>query len=57
MDVLRIENGGITGKKVKAPVPDKWFGSTAFDAASFQPHPVYGFVCPLLVSSAVTPAP
>jgi hypothetical protein len=48
VDVLRIENGGRTGKKVKAPVRDKWFGSPTADSASFQPHPDYGFMCPLL---------
>ena len=39
VDVLRIDGGGLTGKKVKAPVRDEWFGSAAFDAASFQSHP------------------
>ena len=41
VDVLRIDGGGLTGKKVKAPVPDKWFGSPTSDASSFQPHPDY----------------
>jgi hypothetical protein len=48
IDVLRIENGGLTGKKVKAPVRDDWLGSPAADSASFQPHPTFGFVCPVL---------
>jgi hypothetical protein len=48
VDVLRIDGGGRLGKKVKAPVRDEWIGGTAADAASFQPHPQYGFMCPLL---------
>src|SRR5215212_4290198 len=48
VDVLRIDNGGLTGKKVKAPVRDQWFGSPASDAASFEPHPMFGFMCPVL---------
>jgi hypothetical protein len=48
IDVIRIANGGTTGKKVKAPVRNEWFGSPTRDAASFQPHPTFGFVCPIL---------
>jgi hypothetical protein len=48
VDVLKIKDGGLTGKKVKAPVRSEWFGSPTADSATFQPHPVYGFVCPLL---------
>jgi hypothetical protein len=48
VDVLKIEDGGLTGKKVKAPVRSEWFGSPTADSAAFQPHPVYGFVCPIL---------
>jgi hypothetical protein len=48
VDVLRIEAGGTTGKKVKAPVPAGWLGTQSLDADSFQPHPEYGFVCPVL---------
>jgi hypothetical protein len=48
VDVLRIDGGGSTGKKVKAPVPSEWFGSPTADAASFQPHRDYGFMCPVL---------
>jgi hypothetical protein len=55
VDVLRIDGGGSSGKKVRAPVPDKWFGSQAFDAASFQPHPQYGFVCPVLKAGVELP--
>ena len=33
VDVLKIESGGTTGKKVKAPVRSEWFGSPASDAA------------------------
>jgi len=46
--VLRIDAGGLTGKKVKAPVRKEWFGSPTADSASFQPHPDFGFVCPIL---------
>ena len=46
VDVLRIDGGGRLGKKVKAPVRDEWIGGAAADAASFQPHPQYGFMCP-----------
>jgi hypothetical protein len=56
IDVLRIDNGGIDGKKVKAPVPASWFGSPTLDAAAFQPHPVYGFMCPILKASVDVPA-
>ena len=44
--MLRIDAGGLTGKKVKAPVRKEWFGSPTADSASFQPHPDFGFVCP-----------
>jgi hypothetical protein len=39
VDVLRIDSGGLTGKKVKAPVSNSWFGSPTADAESFQSHP------------------
>jgi LVIVD repeat-containing protein len=48
VDVLKIDSGGRTGKKVKAPVRNEWFGSPTADSASFQPHPDYGFMCPVL---------
>lgn len=38
----------LTGKKVKAPVRNEWFGSPTADSTSFQPHPDYGFMCPVL---------
>ena len=56
IDVLRIDSGGLTGKKVKAPVRSEWLGSPAADAASFQPHPVYGFMCPILKPSVDVPS-
>jgi hypothetical protein len=55
IDVLRIDSGGLTGKKVKAPVRNEWFGSPAADSASFQSHPVYGLMCPLLKPDLDTP--
>jgi hypothetical protein len=48
VDVVRIAGGGRTAKKVKAPVPQEWFGSPTADSTVFQPHPVYGFMCPVL---------
>ena len=53
--MLRIDNGGLTGKKVKAPVRDEWFGSPTPDSASFQPHRTFGFVCPVLKPGVDTP--
>ena len=44
------------GKKVKAPVPSQWFGSPAADAASFQPSPTYGFMCPVLQTGVAAPS-
>jgi len=48
VDVLKIEDGGLTGKKVRAPVRNEWLGSPTADAATFQSHPTFGFVCPVL---------
>jgi len=48
IDVLRIDGGGLSAKKVTAPVPGSWFGSPTLDAGLFQPHPVFGYVCPVL---------
>ena len=53
VDVLRIKDGGLTGKKVKAPVRSEWLGSKATD--SFVPSPTYGFMCPLLKAEANLP--
>jgi hypothetical protein len=55
VDVLKIDRGGLTGKKVKAPVRDEWFGSPTADSAAFQPHPKFGFVCPVLKPDVDTP--
>ena len=55
VDVLRIDGGGLTSKKVKAPVRNEWFGSPTSDAASFQPHPDYGFMCPVLRADVELP--
>jgi hypothetical protein len=48
VDVLKIDGGGVGGKRVKAPVAGGWLGSPTADANVFQPHPVYGFMCPVL---------
>jgi hypothetical protein len=55
VDVLRIDGGGRSGKKVKAPVRDEWFGSPASDAASFQSHRDFGFMCPVLKADVNLP--
>jgi hypothetical protein len=55
VDVLRIDGGGLKSKKVKAPVPATWFGSPTLDSASFQSHPVFGFMCPVLKPDVDTP--
>ena len=55
VDVLRIDGGGLTGKKVKAPVRSEWFGSPATDSVSFQAHSDYGFMCPILKPDVDTP--
>jgi hypothetical protein len=55
VDVLRIEDGGLTGKKVTAPVRNEWLGGPAVDAASFTAHPDYGFMCPLLKAGVNLP--
>jgi hypothetical protein len=53
VDVVKINDGGLTGKRVKAPVRDEWIGDAAADA--FQPHPTFGFVCPVLKTGANLP--
>jgi hypothetical protein len=55
VDVLRIDGGGLTGKKVKAPVRDEWLGGPTLDSASFEPHPGFGFVCPVLKADVDVP--
>jgi hypothetical protein len=55
VDVLKIDRGGRTSKRVKAPVSNKWFGSPTSDSASFQSHPTFGFVCPVLKPEVDTP--
>jgi hypothetical protein len=55
VDVLKIKDGGLTGKKVKAPVRNEWLGSPAADAASFTPSPEFGFMCPLLRADVTLP--
>jgi hypothetical protein len=56
VDVLKIDNGGAVSPSVKAPVPAGWFGSPTADSTVFQPHPVYGFMCPVLQPSVDSPA-
>ena len=55
VDVLRIDGGGRTGKKVRAPVPSGWFGLPTADSATFEPHPSFGYVCPVLKAGLNTP--
>jgi LVIVD repeat len=53
VDVLKIKDGGLTGKKVRAPVRNEWFGRNATE--SFVPSPTYGFMCPLLKADLTAP--
>jgi hypothetical protein len=55
VDVLKIDGGGVGGKKVRAPVPGGWLGSPTADGNVFQPHPVYGFMCPVLQPDVDSP--
>jgi hypothetical protein len=55
VDVLKIDGGGTTGKKVKAPVRDEWFGERAAESVSFEPHVKFGFMCPVLKPEVETP--
>jgi len=57
VDVLKIDGGGANGKKVKAPVRSEWFGSEATGSlsTSFQSHPTFGFICPVLKADVDTP--
>jgi hypothetical protein len=59
VDVLKIDSGGTTGKKVKAPVRSEWFGTQASDTSSFsdsfESHPTFGFICPVLKADVATP--
>jgi hypothetical protein len=55
VDVLKIDRGGLNGKKVRAPVRNEWFGSPTADSASFEPHRDFGFVCPVLKRNVDTP--
>ena len=55
VDVLKIDSGGATDTTVTAPVRSEWFGSPARDAAAFQPHPTFGFVCPALKANVRLP--
>jgi hypothetical protein len=60
VDVLKIDSGGTTGKKVTAPVRSEWFGSGVTDntsfSSSFESHPIFGFVCPVLKPDVDTPS-
>jgi LVIVD repeat-containing protein len=55
IDVIRIDGGGVDHGKVKAPVPNSWFGTPTADSISFEPHPVYGFMCPVLQAGVASP--
>jgi hypothetical protein len=55
VDVVKIDRGGQNGTTVTAPVSSKWFGSPTADSRSFQPHPTYGFMCPVLKPAVATP--
>ena len=55
IDVLKINGGGQNGQQVQAPVRQEWFGSPTRDSTVFQPHPAFGFMCPVLKPSVDTP--
>jgi hypothetical protein len=59
VDVLKIDSGGTTGKKVNAPVRSEWFGTQASEtssfSSSFQSHPTFGFICPVLKADVDSP--
>jgi hypothetical protein len=55
VDVLKIDRGGLNGRKVRAPVRDEWFGKPTADSRSFQAHPDFGFVCPILKPGVSAP--
>jgi hypothetical protein len=59
VDVLKIDSGGTSGKKVKAPVRSEWFGTQASQTSSFsdsfESHPTFGFICPVLKADVATP--
>jgi LVIVD repeat-containing protein len=59
VDVLKIDSGGRIGRRVTAPVRSEWFGSGVADntsfSSSFQSHPIFGFVCPVLKPDVDTP--
>jgi hypothetical protein len=55
VDVLKIDGGGRSSGKVKAPVAAGWFGSPTADSTVFEPHPVYGFMCPILKPDVDSP--
>jgi hypothetical protein len=56
VDVLKINGGGQNGQQVQAPVRQEWFGSPTRDSTVFQPHPAFGFMCPVLKPSVDTPS-
>jgi len=55
IDVLRISGGGLDSRTRTAPVAKPWFGSPTADAVSFQSHPTFGFMCPVLKPDVDTP--
>ena len=54
VDVLRIDGGGLTGKKVKAPVRDEWFGSPTADAVVVPAAPAVRVHVPAAASRTWT---
>ena len=53
IDVLKIDGGGLTGKKVKAPVRDEWIGDAVNRTRRSCRTPTFGFVCPVLQTGVV----
>jgi hypothetical protein len=40
----------------EAKDPGSWFGSPTRDSTAFQPHPVFGFMCPVLQPDVDVPS-
>jgi hypothetical protein len=51
IDVLRIDRGGRGARRTVAPLSSTWFEGGA-NASVFEPHPEFGFACPLVKPGA-----
>ena len=55
VDVLRIDERRPDRQEGQGAGGKSWFGSPASDSATFEPHPTFGFVCPVLKSGLHAP--